>query len=77
MKRSDLEWGMRMAITYRIERLKILDNQRMVLRLCRDVVIRSADAYRSGKFRELVMAQTPDELRLEESYPGLLETLQR
>lgn len=61
----DLSWGMRMALQYKTERVKILRGQKVILRLCRRVVEGAQDAIKNGSFNKLILDYLDDELGLE------------
>ncbi len=46
---------MRMAITYRSERMKILKSQLLIVKMCQYVVMYAVSAVRDGLFRELIL----------------------
>lgn len=55
LEKSDLSWGMRMAITYRSERMKILKSQLLIVNMCQYVVMYAVSAVKDGLFRELIL----------------------
>ena len=65
LKSDQLSWFMRMAITYRMERVKILMNQREVIRMCKYVVMLAGEAISEGTYRQCVLRKTDDELEAE------------
>ena len=58
---------MRMAITYRVERFKILNNQKLMVKWVRSIVENTHDAVKQGQFRELALRQTEEESELEKT----------
>ena len=72
LDRGGLSWGMQMAIVYRMERSKILRNQRMIVRMCRALLKSVKPQMDPDNFRKLVLRPTPDEVALEEAEPSQL-----
>ena len=66
-----------MAVIYRAERLKILQNQREVIRMCKYVVMLAGDAIAEGKYRECVLRKTDEELEAESEGKESCEVLEK
>lgn len=61
LEKSNLSWGMRMAITYRSEKKKILRNQLSIVKLMQYVVSHAREAVTDNTYRELVMREADSE----------------
>lgn len=65
LEQENLSWGMRMAVTYRSEKKKILRNQLFMAKMMQYVVSHAIQAVADNVYRELVMREVDGEVELD------------